>query len=450
MKENFVTSFSRVQGKEELRRMHTIKEFTSLIANDVKGGNLEQVKKLAASAMLDNCNVEKFLGGDKNAWYKEKLAQAERNLQFADEAAIKESKEYSLLSSKNKMFEVCRNYLPCIIKQTADQADATKAAVSAYNEAKAAAKQAAADAEAAAQEAAKAAKEATTEAKVLIKEQKQAEAQQAAAKAEAAQQAEAAAKAAAAAAGGAGSLRFAKEAVIGYRCNSLTEEETAKYENSSAFAKMQIQVGTEFKDTLQYFVRTDEAVDFSLRISQRKKAFAEKAVSSVYYLKGDKLCTMKESDFINYDTLFVVLSYHLQAEKAAAKAAAAQAAAKASTLQSIAEAEAQKMQEYNFLVSNIEAAVKLPASAIKLPTLIKQVTEAEHLRNSFNLAEEAAQAVQIAQSIIEAAKQQQEEKRKAKQEEKKAKKEAEKAAAAKEAAQAAEAAAQQDAAQEAK
>ena len=168
-------SFSKVQGKEVKKQMHRVEQFCSSIANDVKEGNFSVVRKLAASLNVDMYNTEKFVGSNKTAWQLEKLAEAEANLQgYTTEEEIKSSKEFALLSSKNKMFGYCRNFLPCYILQTAEQQEAAKQAAAVAAAAAVEAKKAAIIADAAKKAAAEAAKAATTEAGVAsIKEKEQ-------------------------------------------------------------------------------------------------------------------------------------------------------------------------------------------------------------------------------------------------------------------------------------
>lgn len=437
----FNLSFSKQQGKQEKIRLHHVNEFTALVADatkaEVERNEFIRVKKLAASMQLDAYNTEKFVGsGSKKEWIAQKLAEAERNLQgYNTNEEVLQSKEYALLSSKNKMFEACRNFLACKWVQTEEAAKAAKEAAAKAKEAKQAAKQAKAEADAAKEAAAEAAKNATTEEKAAYKEAKQAEAKQAEAKAEAAAKQAEEAEADAVAKANKGKLMFAKEIVIGYRINSLSEEEKEKYANSVAWKEITIQVGTEFADTLQYYVNAGYNIDFSEVCKQRKKAFTKAEVSSKFWLKNDKLYTMQLHDIIDYDTLFAVLSFAVQEAKAKEKAAAASKEAKEKTLQGIKEAEAAKKQEYLFIVANIANTMQMEEAKINISALTKQVQEAESIRLNFDIKEEKAEAVQKAEEFLqakkEAAKQAKAAKKAAKEAE--AKKQAEADAASKEA-----------------
>lgn len=407
---NFNLSFSKQQGKQERIRLHHVNEFTASIADatkaEVERNDFLRVRKLAASMQLDAYNTEKFIGsGSKKVWMQEKLQEAERNLQgYSTKEEVLQSKEYSLLSSKNKMFEACRNYLACQWVQTEEAAAAAKEAAAKAAEAKQEAKKAAKDAEAAAEEAKEAAKDATTIEKAAAKEAKQAEAKELQAKAEAAAKAAEEAEADAVAKASKGSLKFAKEIVIGYRINSLTEEDKEKYANSVAWKEVTLQEGSEFADTLQYFVNTAYNIDFKQVQKQRRKNFAKEEVSPKFWLKNDKLYTMQLHDIIDYDTLFAVLSFAVQEAKAKEAAAKASKEAKERTLQGIAEAEAAKKQEYLFIVANIAKTMQMEEAKRNISALTKQVQEAESIRNNFDIKEEKAEAVQQAEEYLQAKK----------------------------------------------
>lgn len=433
-------SFSKVQGKEVKKSMHRVEQFCSSVANDVKEGNYAIVRKLAASLSVDMYNTEKFIGSNKTAWQIEKLAEAERNLQgYTTEEDVRSSKEFALLSSKNKMYGYCRNFLPCYILQTADQQQAAKQAAEVAAAAAVAAKKAAILADAAKKAASEAAKAATTEAGVAAKQAAEAEAAEAVAAAEAAAVAAADAAAEAAKKEQAGSLKFAKEKVVGYRINSLTDEEIEKFKKSASWQKVTLNIGKDDNvDEIQYFVLLGINVDSSEKRVQRKKIFSKAEYCSRYYLKADKVYTMQAVDFLDYDTLFSVLSYAVQVEKAKAKAAEKAAAAKAVTLQNIADAEAAKLAEYNLLADSLKRTMQLNESARSLQAIKKQVAEAEEIAAKFAIkaSEEAAAAVAAAAKYVAD-----------KAEEKKQKQAAKRAEAKKqaEAAKAAEAGSKQDA-----
>lgn len=435
-------SFSKVQGKEVKKSMHRVEQFCSSIANDVKEGNFAIVRKLAASLSVDMYNTEKFVGSNKTAWQIEKLLEAERNLQgYTTEEEVRSSKEFSLLSSKNKMFGFCRNFLPCYILQTAEQQQAAKQAAAVAAEKAVAAKKAAIIADAAKKAAAEAAKAATTEAGVIAKQAAEAEAAEAVAAAAAAEAAAEAAAADAAKKEQAGSLKFAKEKVVGYRINSLTDEEVEKFKKSASWQKVTLNIGKDENiDEIQYFVLLGINVDSSEKRAQRKKIFAKTEYSSRYYLKADKVYTMQAVDFLDYDTLFSVLSYAVQVEKAKAKAAEKAAAAKAATLNNIADAEAAKQAEYNILADSLKKAMQLNETARSMQAIKKQVAEAEEIAAKFAIkaSEEAAAAVAAAKEYITKKQEEKKQKQQAKkQAEAEAKKQAEAAKAAEAAADAA-------------
>ena len=424
-------SFSRVQGKEVKKKMHRVEQFCSSVANDIKEGNYSIVKSLAASFNLDMYSTEKFVGNNKTAWQLEKLAEAEANLQgYTTEEEIKSSKEFALLSSKNKMYGYCRNFLPCYILQTAEQQQAAKQAAEVAAAAEVEAKKAAVLADAAKKAASEAAKAATTEAGVAAKQAAEAEAKEAAVAAEAAAAAAEAAAADAAKKEQAGSLKFAKEKVVGYRVNSLTDEEKERFKKSASWQKVTLNIGKDDNiDEIQYFVLLGVKVDSSEKRVQRKKIFSKAELCSRYYLKADKVYTMQAVDFLDYDTLFSVLSYAVQVEKAKAKAAEKAAAAKAATLNNIADAEAAKLAEYNLLADSLKKAMQLEEGARSLQAIKKQVQEAEEIAAKFavKVSEEAAAAVAAAKEYIA---KKQEEKKQKQQAKKQAEAEAKKQAAA--------------------
>lgn len=104
--------FTKATGKEEQKRMLSVSEMCKFVALNVQNKDYSYLRAFIVGYNLDTAKIEERSSTESaKEFVARKIKEQKANLRLSD-AEIEQHPAFKYFSSKNKMFELCRNLLP--------------------------------------------------------------------------------------------------------------------------------------------------------------------------------------------------------------------------------------------------------------------------------------------------------------------------------------------------